>query len=290
MKRTYQSLGPAKGKPASQRTFKTLGPKASHLVAELTERNRSIFSIRDVRTISRLKPGPARSFMAKLVGRGIATRLKPGLFVLVPFEFGHVRQFIGNPYAVAHELAGGRHYYLSHATAMDIRKMLTQPQHTIYVTTLRTIPRQQIAGIDFRFPRISKSRFFGTTSHWADPTHSVVTSDIERTVIDGLKDPDYCGGILEVAKGLWMRRDEVDLKRLVEYALRLDIGAVVRRLGFLLELWQLSAPIEIDRLRRRLTNTYVLLDPSLPSAGKFQRRWRLRLNLTPKELQAAVTT
>lgn len=290
MKRTYPLPGSAKAKPAGQRNFKTLGPTASHLVAELTERNRSIFSVRDVRTILRLKPGHARSFMAKLVGRGVATRLKPGLFVLVPFEFGHVRQFIGNPYAVAHELAGGRHYYLSHATAMDIHKMLTQPQLTIYVTTLRIIPRQQIAGIDFRFPRIPKSRFFGTTSHWADPTHSVVTSNIERTVIDGLKDPDYCGGILEVAKGLWMRRTDVDLKRLVEYALRLDIGAVVQRLGFLLEFWELPAPNEIARLRRRLTNTYVLLDPGLPSAGKFQRRWRLRLNLTPKELQAAVAT
>ncbi len=31
--------------------------------------------------------------------------LKPGLFILVPFELGREREYLGNPYVIARELA-----------------------------------------------------------------------------------------------------------------------------------------------------------------------------------------
>ena len=33
-----------------------------------------------------------------------------------------------------------------------------------------------------------------------------------------------------------------------------------------------------------LTDTYVRLDPVLPAEGKFCRKWRLHLNVSPDEL------
>ncbi|MFQ5803878.1 MAG: transcriptional regulator [Candidatus Methylomirabilales bacterium] len=277
-------------KAETNRQFKTLGPQASRLVAELHERSRSLFSLRDVIDITGFRPGPARSFMAKLVSRGIATRLKPGLFVLVPFEFGRVREYVGNPYVIARELAGGRNYYLSHSSAMDIHQMVTQPRLVVYVTTLHQMRPRSIYGTEFRFVRCKRRHFFGTTEHWIDKREKVIVSDLERTIIDGLKQPDYCGGVVEVAKGFWMRRQDIDPKRLVDYALRLNVGAVIRRLGFLMELWRIEVPEQIERLRRKLTDSYVLLDPGLPPDGKFQKRWRLQLNVAPDELQAVLRT
>lgn len=269
---------------------KTLGPQASRLVAELYERNRSIFSLRDVMEITGFKPGPARSFMAKLVSRGIATRLKPGLFILIPFEFGRARKYMGSPYVVARELVGGRDYYVSHSSAMDIHQMVTQPRLVVYVTTLRQLPSKKIHGTEFRFVRSKRRHFFGTMDQWIDKQEKVIVSDLERTIVDGLKEPDYCGGVVDVAKGLVMRRHDIDPKRLVDYALRLDIGAVIRRLGFLLEVYDIEASDQIARLRRKLTDTYVVFDPGLPPDGRLQKRWRLRLNVTADELQAAART
>jgi len=121
--------------------------------------------------------------------------------------------------------------------------------------------------------------------HWVDKTEQVVVSDLERTVIDGLKQPDYCGGFSEVAKGFWMRRRDVDVGRLVNDALRLDVGAVIRRLGFLLEVCGIDAPADLERLRARLTATYHLLDPTLPAEGKRLARWRIRVNVTQEEIE-----
>jgi predicted transcriptional regulator of viral defense system len=137
----------------------------------------------------------------------VAARLKPGLYVLVPFELGRARQYAGNPLVVAQEIMNGHDYYLSHSTAMEIHGMKTQPQMVVMVTT--PAPRRSLmAGVEFRFVRCQREHLFGLTEHWVTKHEKVRVSDPERTIIDGLKQPEHCGGLTEVAKGLWMRRQE----------------------------------------------------------------------------------
>ena len=269
---------------------KTLGPQAARLFTELHEKRRTIFSVRDVQDVTGLGPKSTRNFVGKMVARGLATRLKPGLFILVPFEMGREREYLGNPHVVARELAGRRDYYLSHASAMDLHRMVTQPQLVIYVTSPFPFRSRTILGTEFRFVRCKPEDLFGVVEHWVDKTEKVHVSDLERTVIDGLKQPEYCGGIVEVAKGYWMRRNDMNVGRLVDYALRLDVGAVIRRLGFLLETGGVDAPADLQRLRARLTATYQLFDPTLPAEGHRVARWRLRLNVSPEEIEAVRST
>lgn len=273
-----------------EKPLKTLGPQAARLVAELHERGKTLFSHADVREITSLQAKSARNFVASLVQRGVVARLKPGLFILVPFELGRERDYLGNPYIVARELAGGADYFSSHASAMDLHQMVTQPQLVMYTTTPRAIRPRVVLGTEFRFVRCKPEHLFGVTEHWVTKTERVRVSDLERTIIDGLKKSEYCGGFTEVAKGFWMRRDDIHHSRLVDYALRVDVGAVIRRLGFLLETFEVDAPRELERLRRKLTATYAILDPLLPDEGKFLARWRLRLNVDPDEIAAVVRT
>lgn len=74
-------------------------------------------------------------------------------------------------------------------------------------------------------------------------------SDLERTVIDGLRQPEYCGGVTEVAKALWMRHQDIETAKLVDYALRLGVGAVSRRLGYVLDLYGIAPEAQLKRLR-----------------------------------------
>ena len=270
--------------------LKTLGPQAARLVAELHERGRTVFSHADVEEITSLQRRSARNFVAALVHRGVASRLKPGLFILVPFELGRESDYMGSPYVVARELAGTADYYVSHASAMALHQMVTQPQLIVYATTPHQIRPRVVLGAEFRFVRCKPEHLFGLSEHWVTKTEKVHVSDLERTIIDGLKQSEYCGGFTEVAKGFWIRRDDIDPGTLVDYALRLDVGAIIRRLGFLLETFEVDAPGELQRLRKRLTGTYASLDPLMPDEGKFMARWRLRLNIDPEEIVSIVRT
>jgi len=276
--------------PKDNRKGKTFGRQTALLLASLYERNRPIFRLRHVQEILHMDESSSRSLVRKIVDKGIATRLKPGLFILVPFELGDEREYIGNPLVVAREVVEGKDYYLSHATAMEIHGMVTQPQLIIYVTTLKPRRPLNVFGTEIRFVRSQKRLFFGLRDHWVTKQERVRVSNVERTIIDGLRRPEYCGGLTEVAKGLYVRREDMDVRRLVEYALNMDKGAVTRRLGYMLELYKIGDSAHMQILQQHLTETYVRLDPILPSEGRFLRRWRLRLNISAEELLSVVST
>ena len=182
------------------------------LVTALHERGRPIFTLADAQNITGLKGTSVRTLVHKLVGRGVATRLRPGVFQLVPPELGRESEYLGNPYVVARELMARKPYYLSHASAMDIHDMVTQPQLVVCVTSPEAMRGRSVLGTQFRFIRCKPEHFFGTMDHWVTKQEKVTVSDLERTVLDGLRQPEYCGGVTEVAKGLWIRRADMDIE------------------------------------------------------------------------------
>jgi predicted transcriptional regulator of viral defense system len=254
------------------------------LIVELNERRQPIFSLADVTEITGLSPSSARSLVANTEARGIVTRLKPGLYNLVPFERGRDTEHVSDPYLIARTLVGDADYFISHGSALELHRMVTQPQLAIVVSCAKRLRPQHIHGYEFRFVDVKPKDFFGLTEIWITPEEQVRISDPERTIIDGLDHPQYVGGVTEVAKGLWMKRDTLRVELMIDYALRLGVGAVIRRLGYLLEFYGLADAAALEPLRARLTPTYQRLDPLFPNEGRMLARWRIRLNVESDEL------
>ena len=266
-------------------SLRTVGLRTAPLLNALYDRSQTTFTLADAVEITGLSPASASSLLHKAAKRGLVSRLKRGVWVLVPPQLGSATEYAGNPYLIAPRLVGDAPNFLSHATAMEIHRMVTQPQFVTFTSTTKRVQNRTLNGTEFHFVLIKPNHFFGTTKHWATKQESVAISDLERTVIDGLRQPEYCGGVTEVAKGLWMRHADMQPARLVDYALRLGIGAVIRRLGYLLELYRIAPEEKLARLRQRLTATYQSLDPLLPREGPHVARWRLQVNISPEELE-----
>ncbi len=260
------------------------------LLMALYDSGRTIFTIADAVSITKLHPARASSLLHKATKRGLVSQLKRGLFVIVPPELGSSTEYFGNPYLVARYLVGSAPYFVSHGSAMELHRMVTQPQFVIFISSTKRVSQQTLHGTKFRFIYLNKNHYFGTIKHWVTKEQSVEVSDLERTIIDGLRQPEYCGGITEVAKGLWIRRADLRLEKLLEYARRFKSGAVTRRLGYLLELFDVAPEPELQALRKTLTATYVRLDPVLPGDGPYLAKWRLQINVSPEELQAVRST
>ncbi len=269
---------------------KTVGRQTARLLAGLYDEALTTFSLADAARITGLSAKLASSLLHKAARRGIVSRLKPGVFLIVPQEIGSAKEHAGDPYLTAIALAGDAPVFLSHASAMEIHRMVTQPQLAVFATSAKRLRSRVVQGTEFRFVFVKREHYFGTTRHWVTKQAAVDVSDLERTVIDGLRQPEYCGGVTEAAKGLWIRRDDINVTKVVDYALRMDIGAVVRRLGYLLELYKLAPETELARLRNELTDTYLPLDPLLPKEGPHLRRWRIQLNVSPQELELVRST
>jgi len=187
----------------------------ARLLTTLYDRSQSTFTLTEVEQITGLRPALASSLLQKAVKRGLVSRLNRGVFIIIPAELGSSLEYSGDPYLVARRLAGDAPCFLSHASAMEIHRMVTQPQLVVFASMTRRIRNRTLHGTEFRFVLIKREDFFGITRHWVTKQEFVEISDLERTVIDGLRQPEYCGGITEVAKGLWIRRQDMQASKLV---------------------------------------------------------------------------
>lgn len=268
---------------------RSLGTQGSLLLSTLASQNKNIFRIADAQKVLNTKKGAVMTLLSRLEDMNWVIRLKYGRYLIVPLSAGEQAEFSENWYVVAKYLIEPNLYYLSHYSALDIHEMTTQPLMTIYTTTPKRRKAKEVLGAAFRFIYTDKSKFWGIEDAWIKPTEKVKVSDLERTIIDCLDNPKLCGGISELAKGLWRKRNEIDYTKLVKYVDRFSSKAVAKRLGFLLELYGLDDKIT-DKLSKFVTASFIRLDPSLPSKGKYQSKWRIRVNLDSEELREIIKT
>lgn len=273
------------------RQKKTLGPVSSHLVQELLKQGKRVFRSLDVCRILDKDAHGAADLLSEMVSRGVLFRIKPGLFFIVPLESSE--GVIGNWYITAREIMSGKPYYIGYYSAMSLHGMATHPVKDVFVVSSARCQNRKVAGVPFLFLYADPRKFFGMSKHWLTSSDQISVSDLERTLIDCLSRPDLCGGVAEVAKGMWLKRKHLDWNKAVDYAIRFGVYATSKRLGFLMEKLGLGSPEEIGRLKAftDLSRAYVSLDPSVPGGKeRFQSRWKIRINFNIDEIRRALET
>lgn len=131
----------------------------------------------------------------------------------------------------------------------------------------------------YRFIQVKPERFFGTEKVWVGEARVTIT-DPERTMLDGLMMPQYCGDFAEVLHAFEVRGARLNLDRIVEYALRLD-AATAKRLGWVLE-HQGVGPDRLESLVKVPIKGYRTLDPTGPRKGPCNNHWMIQENLPGK--------
>jgi predicted transcriptional regulator of viral defense system len=122
---------------------------------------------------------------------------------------------------------------------------------------------------------------FGTRTVWRDRLKTQV-SDPTKTIADILDDPGLGGGIRHGASILaeYWGSEHLDKALLVDYALRIGNRTIFKRLGYLLELFDLDAPETIEACRANLSSGLSALDPTVKRKGRIVKRWNLRVNVS----------
>jgi len=125
--------------------------------------------------------------------------------------------------------------------------------------------------------QVKPERYFGIEKVWIGEARIEIT-DPERTLIDGLTRPHYCGDFAEVLHAFEVRSADLDLDRIMEYALRLD-ATTAKRLGWVLE-GQGMDLAKIEPLTALPIKGYRVLDPTGPRRGPCNPRWMIQENLS----------
>lgn len=274
------------------RNIRTLSPSETRLLNAISVAGKSVFTIEEARAIANGNAFNLVRLLSRLTHKRWLLRLERGKYLVLPLAAGMEGAYTTHEFVLASRLV--QPYAIAYWSALHYHALTEQVPHTI--TVMSPVRRRDVlvAVLGFRchFVYISAERFFGFATVSVDDQPVVVT-DPPRTVLDCLARPDLCGGIVEAAKGVYGYAERSDARpdRLLNYAARLGNQAVIKRLGYLVELFELTTRFPaagwtevISQWQTSLSEGFVRLDPRLPPEGRYDRRWQLRLNVPTERL------
>jgi len=235
-----------------------------------------------------ISDGYLRQALHHLARTGWVIRLRKGIYAIssavpgsAPVHEFEIAMSLVKPAAISHWSALSHHGLTEQVPGMVF----------VLTTTDASVPRLRdaeakhgggifgVGDVSFRFVQVKPERFFGTVNAWIGEARVKIT-DPERTLLDGLNMPQYCGDFANVLHAFRVRGASLDIERIVDYALRLD-AATAKRLGWVLEK-QGIAYSKLKRLAALPIKGYRKLDPKGPRRGPTNSRWMIQENLPGK--------
>lgn len=229
--------------------------KTEHEVYETLKKNGFVvFRIRDVCLLMQLNKTKVYNIVKALKKKWAIKSLKGGLFT-----FKEANEL---------EIGTAMHYpsYISFWSALNYYGWSDQTPHKIFIVTSKYTKDIN----SFKYVTLSKKRFFGYIS-----VGNITIAEKEKAIIDSLIFPKYSGGMREIYGCLEAAYNELDKNKLIDYALKMDSRAVIRRLGYMLEKkgYKWTA-----LLKKKIGGGYERLDPSLKRKNKLNKEWLLDIN------------
>lgn len=268
---------------------KNISSQSGKLLSYFHKREIQCFNFNDAyQVMSEIKPGTVRELLSDMTRRGLLMRLKQGVYYIIPYE-ANSNTFMPDWHIIAQYIVNDADYYIGYCSALQIHNLITQPSLKEQIVVSKQIRPSVllIKGLPFQYIYHNEDHFFGMKKVWIDGFHPVICSDVEKTIIDCLYRPNYAGGIVEIIKAIYQIKDTIRYELLAEYAKRFKSPAVIKRLGYILEILTIEHPI-IDELLELKTTAYVLLDPELPPTGKRTARWRVLVNINDETILSAI--
>jgi predicted transcriptional regulator of viral defense system len=264
-------------------TIRTLGDRGSNLLTELSRQGKRLFTFEDAIEVYGKGDGGLHRLLYTLVKRRWLQRVEKGKYLILPLEAGREGEWTEHEFIIASYLIDP--YYIGFQSALSYYGYTEQVSRTVFIASTHRKMKTEldILGVTYRFIRMTERKFFGDTKVILDG-YGIRISEREKTIVDCLDRLEYCGGVSEVAKALSYGRDELDLVKMAHDAVENGNKAVVKRLGYLLELLNFQSGSASDILRSNLSTGYSPLDTLGRREGRYIQRWGLVINVPQKEI------
>lgn len=210
-----------------------------------------------------------------LVKRGILSRIEKGKYCRHNFR---------NAYVIANYLApeGAVAYW----SALNLHGLTTQFPNTIFVQTPKLKRNKTVFGVQYHFVKVKPSKAVCYELSGLGNNAFRLTT-IEKTIVDCFDLPEYNGGNAELI--LALKRAKLNNKKLIEAAKAVDNIAVLKRLGYIMEVLNkegMAVFLKYAKACVKQKFNVNTLDPSIEEKGLFNNKWNLNINISEKDILA----
>lgn len=209
--------------------------------------------------------------LENLVDKNMLVRIERGKYALPNYNNIHVlATFISKNSCIA--------YW----SALYFYGLTERFPNIVFVKTTQRKRNTEIGGVPIQFITVKKEKNIGTIEQgYGEDSFSI--TDIEMTFVDCFDQLRYSGGFPDLIKAF--ATAQLTNKRLINYTQIYQNIALIKRLGFLAELFHpTKLKSFIKFAKRQVNNRYDVLEPGGLEEGVFVNKWKLRLNITKKDL------
>ena len=237
----------------------------------LEEEEVLIFGIKSLKDRLGLEDRTINEIVENLVFKGFLFRIERGKFCRANFRDENV---IGT--FLAKDSAVG--YW----SALNLHGLTEQFQNKIFIQTTQVKKEVEFAGTIYQFVKIQEYKKAGVVFNGYGNYKYAIT-DVEKTIVDCFDLPQYSGGFAELIRAFY--RAKLSSKKLMDYCNAVDNVAVIKRLGFLAELFEKrNFSGFVKYARSRVNRSYNLFDLLGENTGKANNDWYLRMNLSEEKI------
>lgn len=253
------------------------------LLAQLNKEHQEIYTFDEIFKFSKNKNrNIVKNMVSELVKEKRLLRLKKGLYLYVPE--GYENNWTANNFWIGANIV--QPYAISFWSALNYWGLTEQLPNKTYIQTTKSMVgyNKKILNNEYKFIKLSRAKFFGLTKIWAD-NHQIIITDKEKTLVDCLTYPQHGGGIIEAVKGLYQFYQNDKPKNIINYAKRMGQTSL-KRLGYLLELLEVSNNEELNKIKKLIINpNSALLEPLIADKQSvWDSKWKLKINIKEQDL------
>jgi len=259
----------------------------SGLLSHIKARKCSLINVHEARELLDVDAGYASKILGRLEKKGYLERITRGNYLFIPLEYGYEERYPPmNSLVVGSVLAAP--YYYGYQTANNYYGFTSQFSPKAYICTVKPRRSFRWRNTSYKFVTLIDEKFFGFTKIEADGCE-VNIAEPEKTVLDSLDKPDYCGGIPQVSYVLYNAfSSNLDLDKLLSYALRMGSKAVLHRLSYLVDLLSERGYVKVgkdfldtvsDIIPEGASYTYLGPVGTHGRKGSVEGRWKIIMNV-----------
>lgn len=245
------------------------------VIADLIRMGKFVFSSEDLRRIYKLNAQQASRLLRRLEKSKAIRRIHRGLFIL------DKRFLTGIPTEVViSSLMKHKKYYLGLYTALKYWRLVDVilTEHFILTPERISKTRYKIDNYRVKIIKIKKTLFFG---YVRVPMNARIVniSNTEKTILDSVYFQEYVS-MRDVVNAFCKVRDKINVKKLIDYAIKFNKSSIIQRVGYILEKLAIAKSNELKALKEYVSKRYFWLDAKGPKI-EIERddKWKVLCNL-----------
>ncbi|MBI2146060.1 hypothetical protein HYU22_01835 [Candidatus Woesearchaeota archaeon] len=232
--------------------------KAINFIKTVQNLQKTLFTVEDVSRLIHKPVNYTRTYLHRLKSRGYITAIEKNKYTLSqdPLEVGSNLVFPA---------------YISFISAYYFYGLTTQIPVIVQVVTLKSRKPLSFQDMKIKFIKFPPKKIFGYSKQkFREKCLFIATK--EKAIVDSLYLPEQCP-ISETFEAL--HDQEIDILKLIEFALQMDSIVILKRLGYLLEKQDRDI---YPKVKSKLNARYDLLNPLLKRSKDNSAKWKLNIN------------